>query len=345
MHTASENPKELLTEYLSSRQPLVSVICTSFNHEPYIRHSLQSVIDQTYPAVELIVVDNNSTDRTVPVVEAFREKHSGLHLIKNSRNIGLARAFNQGLKVANGRFVIDLSADDVLHPKRIERQVSAFGRLPADYAVVFSNAALIDEKDQVIGHHFNLNERGEAARAVPSGSIFKEILESFVVCSPTMMMRREVLDSLGGYDETLAYEDFDFWVRSTKDYRYHYLDEVLTNKRVLRQSLSTEFSKPRNLLLPSTLKVCYKAFDQCQTPDEYRALAVRLKWSIRQCFYAQHYQLAFEFEKLLAYMEEPDWKTKLFLNFCRLRLPVNGLYRQYLNWQRKPYRISSYMIS
>ncbi|WP_234733057.1 glycosyltransferase [Tellurirhabdus bombi] len=327
------NSPGLLADYLSSVRPLVSVICISYNHGCFIKAALQSVLEQTYPAIELIVIDNDSKDDTRSVIQEVIDKNPSIQFIANADNVGLCRAFNQGLKQAKGKYVIDLSADDLLHPNRVETQVKTFERLPCDYAVVFGNAAFIDETDNVTGYHFPVNQQKNTTVKVPSGWVFKEILSSYFVCTPTMMMRKDVLDSLGGYDESLAYEDFDFWVRSSRDYRYQYIDSVLTSKRVLQKSLSTQFSRPKNRLLQSTLAVCYKAFDQCRTADEYKALVARLRWCIRQCFYAQHFELAFQFKALLEFIEEPDWQTKLFLQFCRLRIPVNKLYQPYLQWR------------
>ncbi|WP_128543927.1 glycosyltransferase [Larkinella soli] len=335
-------PPGLLAEYFSSIRPLVSVICISYNHERFIEASLRSVLKQTYPAVELIVVDNASADATVEKIEGLLRESPGIQLIRNTSNAGICRAFNQGLERARGKYVIDLSADDILYPERIARQVAAFDRLPGDYAVVFGNAAFIDENDRLLGYHFPVDAALQATVPVPTGWVFREILRSYFVCTPTMMMRKDVLDSLGGYDESLSYEDFDFWVRTARDYRYHYQDDVLTAKRLLSSSLSGQFRQAGNALLDSTLAVCYKAFDQCQTAEEYRALAGRIRWFIRQCFYSHQYELAFKFRELLEFMEPPGWQTSLVLQCCRWRIPVNGLYQRYSRWQesrRTPVRL------
>jgi len=313
-------------------RPLVSVICISHNQVQWVEACLQSVWEQTYPAVELIIVDNGSQDGTRERIEALLADHPETVLIANPDNRGICRAFNQGLERASGAYVIDLSADDRLHPDRITRQVAAFEELPLDYGVIFGNAALIGPEGRPLGYHFPVDQHERTRVSVPTGWMFATLLRSYVVCTPTMMIRRSVLDELGGYDESLAYEDFDFWVRSGRSYRYYYQDAVLTQKRFRSNSLSTGFLRPRNELLPSTLKVCYKAFDQCITPDEYNALASRVRWSIRQSFYAQEYTLAFQFAELLQYLAKPDWQTKLILQLCRWRLPINPFYRLYYRW-------------
>lgn len=320
-----------MAPYLNQIKPWVSVICTSYNHEAFIAETLQSVVSQCYPNVELIVIDNASTDRTADRINEFVRQNPAVEFIRNRQNVGLCRAFNQGLKRASGQYIIDLSADDVMLPQRISRQVATFERLSESYAVVFTNAAYINSEGAMLGHHYPINNKGQAKQKVPSGGVFRQVLESYFICTPTMMMRKEVLDSIGGYDESLCFEDFDFWVRTARQYQYAYLDEVLTHKRRLTDSLSMQVIRPDNGLLQSTLKVCYKAFDQCVTRDEYRTLANRIRSFIRKCFYAEQFDLALKYGELLHYIEPAGPLTSAILLLCRMRVPVNGAYRRYIH--------------
>ena len=315
---------------LNQHRPWVSVICTCYNQADYVVASLRSVINQHYANVELVVIDNASTDDSVAQIQSFCQQHPAVRFVQNTVNIGLCRAFNQGLALTTGDFVIDLAADDVLMPNRVARQVARFLSLPYFYGVVFSNAALINADGQVLGHHFPLNAAGYSNVTVPSGDVFSAVLAHYFICTPTMMMRRSMLDELGGYDEDLAFEDFDLWVRSSRQYRYAYIDEVLTQKRRLPYSLGQQISLPENTLLESTLRVCYKAKSLCQTPDERHILANRVRQFIRKCFYAEQQELANKFGRLLREIETPDLVTRLILRLGYLNLPINGIYRYYL---------------
>ncbi|GAB4013722.1 hypothetical protein GCM10028808_33770 [Spirosoma migulaei] len=316
--------------------PLVTVICICYNHQNYVVQALQSVVEQDYSNLELLIIDNGSTDRSVERITEFIQPYPAIRFIRNPVNLGLTKAFNQGLTVTGGQYIIDLSADDVLLPSRITKQVSLFEQLPTDYGVVFSNAGYINTKGQLIGYHYEIDTHGFALATIPTGSIFRNILESYFICTPTMMMRRAVLGELGGYDETLSYEDFDFWVRSSRYYQYAYLDEVLTLKRQLPRSMSTQVVQPNNNLLASTLVVCQKAFTLCVTPDEFQALATRLQTFIRKAFYAEQVDLVFQFNHLLRQIAQPNLLTRFILALSRLQLPVNIVYQLYLKLRSKP---------
>ncbi|MBB5286926.1 glycosyltransferase involved in cell wall biosynthesis [Rhabdobacter roseus] len=304
-----------------------------------MEEALRSVLTQSYRNIELIIIDNASTDQTVAIIKRIVREHPRVKFIANPENRGLCKAFNQGLYLARGKYVIDLSGDDLLLPQRIERQVVAFERLSDSYGVLFSNARYIDTHGEPLHEHYPLDSKGKAKVPVPSGDVYKEILRKYFICTPTMMIRRSVLDELGGYDESLSYEDFDFWVRSGVRYRYFYQDEILTHKRIVPHSLSGEVARPGNQILESTYAVCNKAYDLNRDQEEFDILAARIRTFIRKCLYAQEFELAVRFRKLLNYIEDPDLLTEAIVLLCRLRLPINGIYRFYLaNFQKKPPR-------
>ena len=136
-----------------------------------------------------------------------------------------------------------------------------------------------------------------------------------------------MFDDLGGYDETLAYEDFDFWVRSARTWRYVFQNEILTEKRVLRGSLGRRFYEKGNPLLPSALAVCRKAEALCRTDAERAALRFRARYFLRQCWYTHHFALA---EGFFGLLEKPGMLSRLVRFVCRARVPVHPFYRFYL---------------
>ena len=320
---------------MKDEKPLVTVILTAYNQEKYIKETLHSVFQQTYENVELIVIDNASSDGTLAVIESFKNGPNAFSLVKNRFNSGLCKAFNKGLAIAKGKYVIDLSGDDILMPDRIEKQVAAFELLSDDFAVVFTNASYISDAGAMLGVHYIIDQKGKAAGMVPSGDVYKNVLERYFICTPTMMMRTQTLLELGGYDETLTFEDFDFWIRSAAKFKYFYLDDVLTKKRIVPTSLSSDVYKKGSGMLASYYAVCNKAYDLNRDQKEFDLLAARIRTFIRKCWYAQEFELAVRFRILLNYIENPGWQTELIVLMCRLHFPVNFAYRFYIKNLKK----------
>ncbi|MEN7547897.1 glycosyltransferase [Rapidithrix thailandica] len=319
----------------NARKPLVSVICLCHNHGPYVRESLESVCQQTYPDIELIIVDDASTDNSPEEIERFVKQHPGTQYVALLRNLGNCRAFNRGLALASGKYVIDLAADDILLPQRVEQQVAAMEELGPSYGVVFSDAEMIDEAGNKLKTYYARNAQGELMVTVPSGRVYKELVKKAFICTPTMMIRKALLDELGGYDESLSYEDYDFWVRSGRNYLYFFQDKILTQKRVLPHSHGQSFYKEKfNRHLVSTLKVCHKAYQLNRSPEEHQALAVSVRYHMRQAFYVRQYSLVEEYLALLKKIDSLHFPDHVFLILSRCEVPVTPLYRWYLKMIR-----------
>ncbi|MCP4456976.1 MAG: glycosyltransferase [Cytophagales bacterium] len=257
-------------------QPLVSIICLCHNQAPYVQEALQSVMDQTYNNVELIVVDDGSRDGSTEVINEFLNSYPDVQFIAIKENIGNCAAFNRGWRASKGEFLIDLAADDVLLPERVEVGIKQFEETKA--GVHFSDALLMDESGMVLGHH---NER--FTEPIPEGDLYTDLVSRYLICPPTMMFRKEVIEALDGYDETLAFEDYDFWVRSSREFDYAFSDQVLVKKRILKNSHGRSQYKFLNSHQQSTLKVCKKILAMNRTEEEGRALKKRCWYEIRQC--------------------------------------------------------------
>ncbi|MGE0590079.1 MAG: glycosyltransferase family 2 protein, partial [Cyclobacteriaceae bacterium] len=148
--------------------PLVSVICLCYNHEKFVEEAIESVLAQTYPNVELIVVDDASEDGSVNVLESLISRQPHIQFIKNRENLGNCKSFNLAFAKSKGEFVIDFSADDVLLPNRIEEGVKKFILSGDEYGVQFSDAILINESGKKIGLHSDRFPH----RTIPNGDIY-----------------------------------------------------------------------------------------------------------------------------------------------------------------------------
>jgi glycosyltransferase involved in cell wall biosynthesis len=260
--------------------PLVSVIVLCYNHAPFVEEAIRSVINQSYQPVELIVIDDASKDHSREILSRLSSRFSFKTII-NSSNLGNCASFNKAFRESKGAYIIDLAADDILLPERIKDGVEMLEKLPKEYGVQFCDAELIERDGSKIKTHYQRNQRGVLTEKVPEGWIFKELVERYFICTPTMMMRREVLEQLGGYDDNLTYEDFDFWVRSSRDYQYAFSDKVLVKKRTVKNSLSAKQKFPGNKHIYSTALVCKKAFELCREKEEFGALKKRIQYELK----------------------------------------------------------------
>ncbi len=305
--------------------PLVSIICLCYNHERFLRPALDSVLTQTYPNLEIIVVDDCSTDNSVSIIQEYVQRYPQLRFMSTGRNIGNTRAFNKGWRTSQGQFILDFATDDVLLPERVTQQVQQFQRLGPEYGVVYSDAEYISDDAAHLYFH------SQKYKAAPDGDVFAEVLGRYFICPPTMLIRRKVFEELDGYNEALAYEDFDFWVRSSRKYKYAFLPEVTTQRRLHTQSLSSGWYSKGNLLLASTVEVCKRAAEMVHTEQERAALAMRLKYEARHAYLTGNYT---EAEQLLQLLKQTVGLPVLYRFVRQLnRHKINlGFLRELYNW-------------
>ncbi|OEK00240.1 hypothetical protein BFP97_01360 [Roseivirga sp. 4D4] len=283
-------------------EPLVSIICISYNHGPYIKEALESVWSQNYENIEVIILDDGSTDNSQDVIkEAIGDRE--VLFIDHKVNAGYTKTFNEGLALAKGEYIIDFALDDIMLPNFVKSGVDRLSQESSKTGVIYSNADYIDESSKVIGNHKETLLAKGMVKEFVEGDVFEMILRRYFICTPTMIIRRKVFDRLGGYDESLAYEDFDFWVRSSRYWDYAYLDEVHMQKRKLATSMSANrYRHQQNEMLASVLDVCKKAFHLCKTKSELKALKERLNYEYRQCLRNEAEELAHAYQALLGQM-------------------------------------------
>ena len=275
-----------------------AVICLCHNHEKFVFEAMESVLNQSVPT-ELIVVDDASSDNSVEVIKNYLAEHpeEAIQSLFLRENVGNCKAFNAGLKLTSADFVIDLAADDILLDERVAEGVKSLGSAPT-VAINFTNANYIDEAGQFIKHHYQIDDNGKSVEAVPQGDVFQQILKRYFICSPSMMYRASFLQEIGGYDEALAYEDFDIMIRLSRDYPFSYTDKVLVEKRVLESSMSTKQYKKGNSQLKSTLVICEKAFLLLKEQSEKKALLQRISFEAKQAFIHKRFLLLLSFISL-----------------------------------------------
>ncbi|WP_281240344.1 glycosyltransferase family 2 protein [Flavobacterium praedii] len=266
--------------------PLVTIICLCYNHESYVVETLNSVINQLYPSIELIIVDDCSSDNSKTIITTWLEKIPEIQFIANETNLGNTKSFNKALKLAKGEYVIDLAADDVLLPNCVALQINAFKNSQyTNLGVVYGNVELISEKGTFDSYYFPVNNQKKAIENRITGDIYQSVLSGGnSICSVSAMIKKTVLDHLQGYDEKLAYEDLDFWIRASRVYEFDFIDEPLVQKRIVANSLGSDFFKKRDnrarKINHSTYLILKKAIALNQTRTEDLAIQKRVHHEI-----------------------------------------------------------------
>jgi len=221
---------------------LVSVIVPTYNYGHLIRDALESLLSQSYPKLEIVVVDDGSTDDTPTVIGSL----PGEVEYVRCPHRGVSAARNTGLRVSRGEYVAFLDADDVLCPESIALRAAVLDQHD-DIALVFSDVSLFDASgtiaDSLLGtkKHFSRLQKhsiGNDAYRL-EGDVFAALIRDRFITIPSVMARRVCLEEVGGFDESLeAQEDWDLWVRAIENMPIAYLARVLASCRQHDRNLS-----------------------------------------------------------------------------------------------------------
>lgn len=210
--------------------PKCSIITPVYNGERFIARSIESVLAQTYPRWELVVINDGSTDSTARIVAGFTDPRiTTIH----QDNRGLAAARNAGIQAARGDYLAFLDADDLWAPQFMERCLQVLGERQ-DIVGVYTGNYFIDEADTVLPR--------TSLRVVKPEALYGELLRGGFFPPHTVLIRSDVVRQLGMFDTGLAgrgTEDWDLWLRVARQYRMEAMPELLAYYRVYPGSMST----------------------------------------------------------------------------------------------------------
>lgn len=193
---------------------LVSIGLPVYNGSRYIRFAIDSILSQTYDNFELLITDDGSTDNTLLVLNQYHD--SRIKIISDGKNKGISYRLNQQIALAQGKYFIRMDSDDIMFPKRIEKQVEYLEQHP-EIDVIGSKAIVIDEQNKIIGG------RGR----VKNINSVNELFLGTRFLHPTVAGRIEWFKKWKYRDEVSGCEDLDLWIRSYKKSSFHDLNEYL----------------------------------------------------------------------------------------------------------------------
>lgn len=215
---------------MRSRDVLVSVVMGVYNGEAYLREAIQSVLNQTYENFEFIIVNDASTDATVAILKEFHDER--IQILHNKENKRLAYSLNRGIKASKGKYILRMDADDICMPDRFEKQVAFMEKNPG---VGVSFGTIINFSDGKIINTLDTNER--EAEYIAANMLFFN-----TVCHPSVIMRREIFDTLEYNEHYTVSEDLELWLRVIKDYKIVRTRNHTLLYRVHQNQVSTKYS-------------------------------------------------------------------------------------------------------
>lgn len=276
-------------------QPLVSVLTFPYNKNSYAIESIENLQKQTYKNIEHIIIDDNSKDDTVRMIQDWIDKHSySCNFIVHEQNKGLCATFNEAIKLSKGKYITFLS-DDLWTENRLADAVRIMEEMPDTVQVYFSNIEQFNEDFEFKKKSFTncLLENGYLEtkqldiqinnyKIIDKNKIQNLLFYVNPIFAPTLLIDKTIFDKIGLYDEKLFFEDYDFYFRASEvsDFCYHNSYNVFYrlsnagisfNSRVLiEESILKLLDKHKSKI---KTKAQQKAFDKNKTNTATSLLA------------------------------------------------------------------------
>ncbi|MEN6293489.1 MAG: glycosyltransferase family 2 protein [Methanobacterium sp.] len=214
-------------------KPTVSVIIATYNRAYLIGRAIKSILDQTFQDFELIIVDDGSSDNTKELITKYMQEDPRIKYIKNKRNLGLPKTRNEAIKVAQGKYIGLLDDDDEWLPNKLEKQVNKFQSTPKTVGLVYCGLIYISRNEK------------PSKTIIPKlkGNLFTDILKGNFFGSSTPLIKKECFEKSGFFDGNFSNgEDWDMWIRISKNYEIDYVPEALTLYYVHGNQMSANFN-------------------------------------------------------------------------------------------------------
>jgi glycosyltransferase involved in cell wall biosynthesis len=240
--------------------PLVTIFTLIYNTNPkYVIEAIESVRNNNYPNIQHIIIDDCSPDTTPKKVvkQWIAENNYPCEFHEHEVNFGLCKTLNHVLELAKGKYLIGCS-DDILLKNRIINDVTILEDLDDQYALVHSRTEIIDMNSFKVQRFFYENK-------IPADyDYFDQLLTSNFISAPSVTMVTETIKKVGGYDESLLFEDYEMWLRLSKlNYKFKYYDKINTYYRVHEESISNSNDIKKNrLMVTETRKIISKIISE-----------------------------------------------------------------------------------
>lgn len=210
--------------------PLVSIVMASYNHERFIEKSIDSILNQTYRNIELIIVDDNSTDNSFLIIKKKAESDRRIRIIKNDKNMGISETMNRGIDLATGEYIMFASSDDTQEPNLVYELVNTIKHSISKNVVVWADGTVIDSNDNLLCSSFLTFLRLDGRKK--EGNLFKELLKGNFIFGQTTIRPTELMKRIK-FDPSFKYlNDYVVELYSSIECTYIFIPKKLANYRI-----------------------------------------------------------------------------------------------------------------
>ena len=274
---------------------------------------LESVRQQDYPNLELIVNDDASKDESASVIGAWLAKSPIPHrFLRNQINLGLCRSLNNALSHARGKYISGIAADDVWLPGKLHSQVRRMEQLPDSVGVLYTDALQMDEQGRGLeGSFIPVYRRFDK---MPEGNIYQTLWKGNFIPAMTTLIRRQCYEVVGLYDERLYYEDWDMWLRIAHRFEFAYGSEFSARYRIVSTSM---MNKHLDRIIDAICQVCLKHLTTFQLDPEASTAARSLLYEYAIASYERKTtKYRHNLLKALRFKPTPGLALRCIFDFC-----------------------------
>lgn len=208
--------------------PLVSVIIPVYNHEKYISEAIESVLNQTFKDIELIIIDDASNDSSKEIIQLFEKKSVKIKSFFHKKNMGIAKTVNECIEIARGKYISHFSSDDVWFKEKLEKQLEILRK--DEDLIIWSEGLIINTHGNPTGELFT--QKHDAIKRKKSGNIFEELLKGNYICGQSLIYKKENFKDVRLDDKLKYLNDYKFMVDLAKKHEFYFIPEPLVMYRI-----------------------------------------------------------------------------------------------------------------
>ena len=316
------------------KDPLVSVIMAVYNCESYVSEAVNSILEQSYSNFEIIIINDNSQDRTLSILEGYKDPR--LKIFSNEINLGLTKCLNIGIDKSNGVYIARMDGDDICEKNRISEQVNFMGRNP-DIGVCGTWMRTFGSENFIFKYPTHDLD-------IKLGLTYQSQF-----CHPSVMIRKEILDKIGIYydEDFLSAQDYALWTDLSPHTQFANLPDYLINYRIHSSSISSSKREQQKI---NQFKIIQRYFSKTnlnldQGEIQSYLLLTSQKFNLTK---DEFLSIKITLEKLICIDSEKLGLTEVcwgkflaekWFHLCyNIKLSNTNLYREYFNSPLAEYR-------